>query len=89
MEVIYSPKAVEDLKYWKRTGNKTIQKKITNLVEAIQKDPYEGIGKPEPLKYNLSGAWSRRINQEHRLVYEINEKNEIVILDILSLKGHY
>lgn len=89
MEVIYSPKAVEDLKYWKRTGNKTIQKKITNLIEAIQKDPYEGIGKPEPLKYNLSGAWSRRINQEHRLVYEINEKNEIVILDILSLKGHY
>ena len=84
MEVIYSPKAVEDLKYWKRTGNKTIQKKITNLIEAIQKDPYEGIGKPEPLKYNLSGAWSRRINQEHRLVYEINDKNEIVILDILS-----
>jgi len=89
MEVIYSPKAVEDLKYWKKTGNKVIQKKITNLIEAIQKNPYEGIGKPEPLKYNLSGAWSRRINHEHRLVYEINEKNEIVILDILSLKGHY
>jgi toxin YoeB len=89
MEVIYSPKAVEDLKYWKRSGNKIIQKKITGLIEAIQQNPYEGIGKPEPLKHNLSGAWSRRINHEHRLVYEINERNEIVILDILSLKGHY
>jgi toxin YoeB len=89
MEVIYAPKAVEDLKYWKKTGNKAVQKKITILIEAIQENPYEGIGKPEPLKYNLSGAWSRRINHEHRLVYEINEKNEILILDILSLKGHY
>jgi toxin YoeB len=89
MEVIYSPKAIEDLKYWRKSGNRIIQKKITSLIEAIQENPYEGIGKPEPLKYNLSGAWSRRINHEHRLVYEINERNEIVILDILSLKGHY
>ena len=89
MEVIYSPKAVEDLKYWKRSGNKVIQKKITSLIEAIQQNPYEGIGKPEPLKHNLSGAWSRRINHEHRLIYEINERNELIILDILSLKGHY
>jgi toxin YoeB len=89
MEVIYSPKAIEDLNYWKKTGNKTIQKKITSLIEAIQEDPYKGIGKPEPLKYNLSGAWSRRINHEHRLVYEINERSELIILDILSLKGHY
>ncbi|MFB9845144.1 Txe/YoeB family addiction module toxin [Mucilaginibacter ginsenosidivorans] len=89
MEVIFSPKAIEDLKYWKRSGNKIIQKKITSLIKAIKENPYEGIGKPEPLKHNLSGAWSRRINHEHRLVYEINERNEIVILDILSLKGHY
>ena len=89
MEVIYSPKAIEDLKYWKKTGNKTVQKKITNLIKAIQENPYEGIGKPEPLKYNLSGAWSRRITQEHRLIYEINERNEIIILDVLSLRGHY
>jgi len=89
MEVIYSPKAIEDLKYWKKTGNKAIQKKITSLIRAIQENPYEGIGKPEPLKYNLSGAWSRRINHEHRLVYEVNERNEIIILDILSLRGHY
>jgi toxin YoeB len=89
MEVIFSPKALEDLKYWQNSGNKVIQKKITALIDAIQQDPYQGIGKPEPLKYNLSGAWSRRINHEHRLVYEINEKNELVILDILSLRGHY
>jgi len=89
MEVIYSPKAVEDLKYWKKSGNKIIQKRITTLIDAIQESPYSGIGKPEPLKYNLSGAWSRRINHEHRLVYEINERNELVILDILSLRGHY
>jgi toxin YoeB len=89
MEIIYSPKAVEDLKYWKKSGNKAVQKKITDLIIAIQQNPYEGIGKPEPLKHNLSGAWSRRINREHRLVYEVNERNEIIILDILSLKGHY
>jgi toxin YoeB len=89
MEVIFSPKALEDLKYWRKSGNKIIQKRITSLIEAIKVSPYEGIGKPEPLKHNLSGAWSRRINHEHRLVYEINKRNEIVILDILSLKGDY
>ena len=89
MEVIFAPKALEDLKYWKKSGNKIIQKKIQELILTIQKNPFEGIGKPEQLKHNLSGLWSRRINQEHRLVYEINERNEIIILDILSLKGHY
>ncbi|MCR8556118.1 Txe/YoeB family addiction module toxin [Mucilaginibacter sp. BJC16-A38] len=89
MEVIYSPKALEDLIYWKKSGNKAVQNKITKLIDAIQDNPYEGIGKPEPLKYNLSGAWSRRITQEHRIVYEVNEKDQIIILDILSLRGHY
>jgi toxin YoeB len=89
MEIIYTPRAVEDLKYWKRSGNKIIQNKIQKLIDAIQENPYQGIGKPEPLKYNLSGAWSRRINEEHRLIYEVNDKNEIIILTIFSLKGHY
>lgn len=89
MEVVFSPKAIEDLNYWRKSGNKTIQNKISNLIAAIQKDPFKGIGKPEPLKYNLSGAWSRRITQEHRLVYEVTELNQIIILDILSLRGHY
>jgi len=89
MEMIFSPKAIEDLNYWKKSGNKAIQKKIEILLIAIQVNPFEGIGKPEPLKYNLSGVWSRRITQEHRLVYEVTDKNEIIILNILSLKGHY
>ncbi len=89
MEVIYTPKALEDLIYWRRSGNKIVQTKITKLIDAIQQNPYEGIGKPEPLKHNLSGAWSRRITQEHRIVYEVNEKEQIIILEVLSLRGHY
>lgn len=80
---------MQDLKYWKKSGNKTIQKKIQDLILAIQESPFEGIGKPEQLKHNLTGLWSRRINQEHRIVYEIGGRNEIVILNLLSLKGHY
>ncbi|MDN5287364.1 MAG: Txe/YoeB family addiction module toxin [Mucilaginibacter sp.] len=72
MEIIFSPRAVDDLKYWKRSGNKTVQKKIEKLLEAILQNPYEGIGKPEPLKHNLSGAWSRRITQWYmRLMKEM------------------
>ncbi|MBB6239410.1 toxin YoeB [Pedobacter sp. AK013] len=78
MEVIYAPKAIEHLNYWKKSGNK-----------AIQENPFDGIGKPEPLKYELSGSWSRRINEEHRIVYEIHDDGIIVILEIQSLKGHY
>ncbi len=89
MEIIYTPRAAEDLKFCKRSGDKIIQNKIEKLLEAIQENPYEGIGKPEPLKYKLTGAWSRRITEEPRLVYEVNDKNEIVILTIFSLKGHY
>lgn len=89
MEVIFTPQAKEDLNYWKKTGNKAIQKKIEKLINAIQENPFEGIGKPEPLKYNLSGSWSRRINSEYRIVYQIFDDNILVILEIQSLKGHY
>lgn len=89
MEVIYSEKAQRDREYWKKSGNKTIMNKITALIEDIQLHPFEGIGKPEPLKYNLSGRWSRRINQEHRIIYRVTEEKTIEILNILSLKGHY
>jgi toxin YoeB len=85
MELIFSPKADEDLIFWKRSGNKVVQSKISQLLGSILESPYSGIGKPEPLKYNLSGTWSRRINHEHRLVYEV--KNDKI--NILSLKGHY
>ena len=89
MEVIYSEKAEKDREYWKKSGNKFIMNKITALIEDIQLHPFEGIGKPEPLKYQLTGKWSRRINQEHRIIYKVTEENTIEILDILSLKGHY
>ena len=89
MEIIFSPRALEDLLFWKKSGNIAVQKKIEKLLLAIKISPFEGLGKPEPLKHNLSGAWSRRITQEHRLIYEISEQNEIIILDILSLRGHY
>jgi toxin YoeB len=89
VEVIYSEKAQKDREYWKKSGNKAIMNKITALIEDIMIHPFEGIGKPEALKHQLSGKWSRRINQEHRIIYRITEENTIEILDILSLKGHY
>lgn len=89
MEVIYTPQAVEDLNYWKKSENKAIQKKIEQLIIAIIEKPFEGIGKPEPLKYELSGSWSRRINREHRIVYEVYNEHTVVILEIQSLRGHY
>jgi toxin YoeB len=89
VEVVYSKKAQKDREFWKKSGNIFIMNKITDLIEDIQLHPFEGIGKPEPLKHQLSGKWSRRINQEHRLIYKVTEENTIEILDILSLKGHY
>ena len=74
-----------DLDYFKKSGNKQIIKKIKELLESITIDPYTGIGQPEPLKHSLSGAWSRRINKEHRLVYEIVDE----FVYVLSLRGHY
>jgi toxin YoeB len=89
MEVIYSDKAQKDRIYWKKSGNKAIMNKITALINDIQAHPFVGIGKPEQLKHPLSGKWSRRINQQHRIIYKVTEENTIEILDILSLKGHY
>ena len=85
MEVVYQPKALDDLKYWKKSGQKHLQIRILSLIQSIQATPFEGIGKPEPLKHNWSGMWSRRINNVHRIIYEIKE-NEI---HIYSLKDHY
>lgn len=87
--VVFTTKAQNDLKLWEKSGNKAIIKKISELIKAIQINPYAGIGKPEALKHELAGAWSRRIDREHRLVYEIIDENTIEILSIISLKGHY
>ncbi|MDP4227001.1 MAG: Txe/YoeB family addiction module toxin [Bacteroidota bacterium] len=85
MEIEYTLQASEDLVFWKKSNNVTVLKKIRKLIESISETPCEGIGKPEPLKYDLLGCWSRRINKEHRIVYELHEDKIIV----LSIKGHY
>lgn len=76
--------AWEDYLYW-QAQDKKMTKRINQLVKDMQRNPYEGIGKPEPLKENLSGFWSRRINDEHRIVYAVEEET----LFIFSCKGHY
>ena len=85
MQIILLGKSVNDLEEWKMSGNTSVLNKIRKLIEDIQKTPFDGLGKPEALKYDLSGKWSRRITGKDRLVYEIH-KDEI---KIYSLKGHY
>lgn len=87
MEIIFDEEAKQDILFWKKSGNNQIKKKITQLLKSIGERPFEGVGKPEALKYNLSGKWSRHINEEHRIVYSVNEENSII--KIHSLKGHY
>ncbi|MFQ5638285.1 MAG: Txe/YoeB family addiction module toxin [bacterium] len=70
MKVLFHDNAWEDYLYWQQT-NKKILKRINNLIKDIQRHPFEGIGKPESLKFDLSGRWSRRIDREHRLVYRV------------------
>ena len=72
MNLIFSDKAWDEYMYWQQT-DKQILKKINQLIRDIKREPFDGIGKPEPLKYELSGFWSRRISDEHRLVYEVSE----------------
>lgn len=85
MEIIYKDKALQDIKYWKKSGQKNIQERITKLIESIEINPNSGIGKPEQLKYELSGLWSREIDKRNRLIYEITETN----IHIISMRGHY
>ncbi len=73
MEIIYLPNATIHLDYWVIINNVKVLEKIASLLKNILENPKLGIGKPEALKHQLSGLWSRRINQEHRLVYEIDE----------------
>ncbi|MFA9238568.1 MAG: Txe/YoeB family addiction module toxin [Candidatus Paceibacteria bacterium] len=84
MNLIFSDKAWEEYMYWQNT-DKQILKKINQLIKDIKREPFEGIGKPEPLKYELSGFWSRRISDEHRLVYEVSES----YIAIVSCRFHY
>ena len=85
MEIILFEDAIEDFNFWKKSGNKSIQKKIEQLFISTLETPFEGLGKPEPLRYDLSGKWSRRITKKDRMVYEVSEKT----IKVYSLRGHY
>ncbi len=84
MNILFEKHAQEDYLYWQKT-DKRMLKKINDLIKDIQITPYDGKGKPEALKFNLTGLWSRRINQEHRLVYKI--EHDVII--ILQCRYHY
>ena len=85
IKIIYLPRAQADLDYWKKSGNKGIQQRISKLILSILETPFEGIGKPEALKYQYTGWWSRRMNEEHRLVYRVEEGKII----IAQMRFHY
>ena len=76
--------AWEDYLYWQQLDKKMV-KRINQLIKEICRSPFEGVGKPEPLKGNLTGFWSRRINEEHRLVYVVKNNKAVII----SCRGHY
>ncbi len=84
MKIIFSQNSWEDYTSW-QSEDKKILKKLNTLIKDIQRNPYEGLGKPEPLKYDLSGLWSRRIDRDHRIVYQVLN-NELFIY---SCRYHY
>ncbi len=84
MTLTFSSTAWEDYLYWQK-NDKAMLKKINALIKEIQRVPFEGTGKPEPLRHSLSGYWSRRINHEHRLVYKVADDH----IFIAQLRYHY
>jgi toxin YoeB len=84
VKLIFAESAWEDYLYWQKTDKKLV-KRINLLIRDITREPFEGIGKPEPLKHALSGYWSRRINDEHRVVYKIDQDSLLIV----QLRFHY
>lgn len=84
MKLIFSEHAWEDYLYWQRTDKRVLDR-INKLIKEVQRSPFEGIGRPEPLKHGLAGYWSRRINEEHRIVYKVESES----LLIAQLRYHY
>lgn len=85
MNLVWTEYAWEDYLYWQSIDQKILQR-INDLIKEIKRSPFKGIGKPEPLKFQLTGKWSRRINDEHRLVYEVNGKKEKVKNKLINAK---
>ena len=81
---VFQPEFIEDLRFWVETDRKLALKTL-ELIEAILRDPFTGIGKPEPLKYLAPGTWSRRLTQEHRIVYLVRDER----IDFLQARYHY
>jgi toxin YoeB len=78
MNLVFATNAWEDYTYWQHTDKK-ILKRINLLIKEIKREPFKGIGEPEPLKYNWSGYWSRRITLEHRLVYKVTDNSILIV----------
>lgn len=83
-DAVFQPEFVEDLRYWVANDRK-LALRAFDLIEAILRDPFTGIGKPEPLRYLAAGVWSRRLNQEHRIVYRVSDSR----IDFLQARYHY
>jgi len=83
-QAVFQPEFIEDLKYWVKNDRKTALR-VIKLIEDILRDSFDGIGKPEPLKYLAPGTWSRRITQEHRIVYLVRDER----IDFLQARYHY
>jgi toxin YoeB len=83
-ESIFHPEFRRDLRYWVETDRK-VALRAFELMEAVLRDPFTGLGKPEPLKYALAGCWSRRLTQEHRIVYRVSQRR----IDFLQARYHY
>jgi toxin YoeB len=81
---VFQPEFREDLRFWVKTERNTAIR-VLDLVEAVMRDPFQGPGKPEPLRYVLTGCWSRRVSQEHRLVYRVTHE----AIDFLQARYHY
>lgn len=81
---VFQPEFIEDLMYWVETDRK-VAVRVLQIVQEVMRDPFHGIGKPEPLKYLYSGAWSRRLTEEHRVVYLVRDAR----IDFLQARYHY
>jgi toxin YoeB len=84
MNVSFTPTALDDLRYWLKTDKRQAER-VLALLEEVRRTPFQGAGKPEPLRFQLAGCWSRRIDREHRLVYLVEEKEIVVI----ACRYHY
>lgn len=84
MKLVFSDEAWEDYLYWQKQDRKMVER-INKLIQEVKRDPFSGVGKPEPLKHALAGFWSRRITDEHRMVYRVEGES----LQIAQLRYHY